>query len=141
VYIIPKAEGRDEAFSFLTSYFRKAPDVIVYDFACVLQEFCLNRAPEFFKNTLFVVDNFHWKTHVSCGLGYCLADYASLTRLNTQVAEQCNSALKKISPALGRMLQRNFMAAIRLFLHHWNTKKLASLAKCEESRRRLTKRQ
>lgn len=137
VYIIPNAEGRDEAFSFLTKYFPKAPKVIVYDFACALEEYCLNRAPEFFKDTLFVVDNFHWRNHVSCGLGYCMARYTFLSNVNSQVAEQCNSALKKIKPALGRMLQSNFMAAIRLFLHSWNVSKCSKLLAREEHNRRV----
>jgi hypothetical protein len=140
VYIIPKAEGRDEAFSFLTKYFSKAPKVIVYDFACALEEFCLNRAPEFFKDTIFVVDRFHWQNHVSCGLGYCMARYAFLSNVNSQVAEQCNSALKKIKPALGRMLQCNFMAAIRLFLHSWNVGKCTKLLAREEHNRRVQRR-
>ena len=35
-YIIPNAEGRNEAFSFLLKHFKVAPKVVVYDFACAL---------------------------------------------------------------------------------------------------------
>lgn len=137
VYIIPKAEGRDEAYAFLTGYFRSAPKVIVYDFSCALEEYCLNRAPTFFKDTLFVVDKFHWKNHVACAWGYCMSKYTFLDNLNSQLAEQCNSALKKIRPALGRMLQSNFMSAIRLYLHHWNTKKCTQVLATEQHRQEL----
>ena len=37
-FIIDRAEGRNEAFSFLTKYFTEAPEYVVYDFACALQE-------------------------------------------------------------------------------------------------------
>ena len=45
-YIIPNAEGRNEAFPVLLKYFKVAPKVVVYDFACALQKYCLNRQPE-----------------------------------------------------------------------------------------------
>ena len=51
-YIIPNAEGRDEAFSFLFKYFPVAPKVVVYEFACALQDYCMNRQPSHFKDTL-----------------------------------------------------------------------------------------
>ncbi len=42
-----------------------APKVIIYDNACALHNYCLNRDPEFFKDTTFLVDRFHWKNHTS----------------------------------------------------------------------------
>lgn len=119
-YIIPNAEGRDEAYSFLTGYLRKAPEVVIYDYACNLHEYCLNRSPEYFKHTMFVIDNFHWGNHTSCCFGYSMKPYPCLAHINSQLAEQCNSALKKIKPALSFMIQRNFMASLRLYLHGWN---------------------
>ena len=102
-YMIPKAEGRNEAFSFLTSYFQEAPRLVVYDFGCALQEYCLNRAPQFFKNTQFVVDKFHWSGHSSCARSYSPFLYSRLERVNTSIAEQCNAALKKIKGSITRM--------------------------------------
>lgn len=65
-YVIPTAEGRNEAFSFLYSYFERAPKYVVYDFCCALSEYCLNRAPEFFRNTVFLIDRFHSGNHTAC---------------------------------------------------------------------------
>ena len=59
-FIIPHAEGRNEAFSCLSKNFVVAPKLVVYDFACALQDYCLNRQPEHFKNTTFLEDRFHW---------------------------------------------------------------------------------
>ena len=41
--LMPNAEGRNGAFSFLYKYFAVAPKVVVYDFSCALQDYCLNR--------------------------------------------------------------------------------------------------
>lgn len=133
-YIIPNAEGRNEAFSFLTCFFKHAPRVVVYDFACSLQEYCLNRAPAFFKDTLFLVDKFHWNNHTACSYGYCMELYDRWRMLNSQIAEQCNSALRKIKSALSMMRQDNYMTALRLYLHAWNEGKLAVLRAHEEHR-------
>jgi hypothetical protein len=48
----------------------KAPEVVVYDFACQLHEYCLNREPEYYKHTLFVIDKLHQWNHSDCSLAY-----------------------------------------------------------------------
>ena len=126
-WIIEKAEGRDELFSYIVRHYPKAPEVVIYDFACALEEFCLNRLPSFFKNTLFLVDRFHWWNHAACSIGYDIRSYHDLEYLNTEVAEQNNSALKRIKRTLTRSSQGPFMVLLKLFLHRWNLKKEASM--------------
>lgn len=126
-FIIPDAEGRNEAFSFMIRFFARAPKLIVYDFACSLQEYCLNREPEFFGGTKFGIDRFHLKNHKSCGGGYCLSHYLQYDYLNTEIAEQCNSALQKVKPSLAQMNQEYFMFSLRLFLEGWNAGKVSQL--------------
>ena len=41
-----------------------APGVVIYDNGCNLHNYCLNRQPNFFKRTWFLVDRFHWPNHV-----------------------------------------------------------------------------
>lgn len=58
--------GKDRsAISFdLRSHFHSAaPQYIVYDNACGLHTYCLNRDPHFFKMTKILVDRFHWSNH------------------------------------------------------------------------------
>lgn len=57
------SEGRNDPFSVFKTFLKVPPKVIVYDFACALEEYCLNRDPFWFKNTLFVIDRFHWTNH------------------------------------------------------------------------------
>ena len=49
-----------------------APKIIIYDNCCHLHNYCLNRDPEFFKHTKFLIDRFHWKNHTGMifTLGY-----------------------------------------------------------------------
>jgi hypothetical protein len=65
-WIVKGSEGRNDPFTFLTCYLKQAPDIVVYDFACGLMEYCLNRAPDYFKYCRFVVDRFHVDNHVGC---------------------------------------------------------------------------
>ena len=37
-----------------------APSTVIYDNACNLHQYCLNREPVYFKHTWFLVDRFHW---------------------------------------------------------------------------------
>ena len=130
-FILPFAEGRDEAYSFLVSYFKIAPRVIIYDFACSLQEYCLNRAPAFFKNTLFLVDRFHWCNHKACAPSYNLSLYAHLDFVNSEVAEQVNSVLSRLKSRLSQMGQLAFMLTMRLVLNVVNDKKHAAIRKAD----------
>ena len=36
---------------------------MIYDNACNLHNYCLNREPQYFKNAWFIVDRFHWRNH------------------------------------------------------------------------------
>ena len=40
-----------------------APKTIIYDNCCNLHQYCLNREPQFFKESWFVIDRFHWPNH------------------------------------------------------------------------------
>lgn len=59
------SEGRNDPFSALRTYLKRPPKVVVYDFACALEEYCMNRDPIWFRDTKFVVDRFHWRNHYS----------------------------------------------------------------------------
>lgn len=47
----------------IVNFFFLAPRLIVYDNACNLHSYALNRDPVFFKNTQFLVDRLHWRDH------------------------------------------------------------------------------
>lgn len=99
----------------------------MFDFACALQDYCLNRQPEHFRDTIFMVDRFCWFNHVSCARSYNLSLFSEWEVLNNQVAEQCSSALKRIKRRVRQMNQATFMFTVRLFLEMWNKRKIQQL--------------
>lgn len=56
-------ESPNTPFTVFRMRFRKAPRLIVYDNACNLHSYSLNRDPVFFKNSQFLVDRLHWRDH------------------------------------------------------------------------------
>ncbi|EGO19847.1 hypothetical protein SERLADRAFT_373911 [Serpula lacrymans var. lacrymans S7.9] len=95
----------------------KAPKVVVYDFACALGPYCLTCEPEFFADTLFVVDGFHAKGHTK---SVFLNTYANtdpqLAQINSSAAECGNSALKRIRKSVSYMSQDHAILYTKVFL-------------------------
>lgn len=119
-FVMPGAEGRNELYSWIMKHMVKAPELVVYDFACSLHAYCLNRAPQFFSNTLFLVDRFYWGNHASCSHAYDITRFAQYDSLKTEVCEQLNNALRKIKSTVTQMSLGSFMAFARLFFEMWN---------------------
>jgi hypothetical protein len=49
--LIYQAERRKDAMLSLYTHCERPPRVIIYDFACQLEEYARNREPDFFANT------------------------------------------------------------------------------------------
>lgn len=78
---------------FVKRYGDKPPSMIVYDHACGLAEYALNRLPHLFRNTRFRVDVFHWPNHVACSEAFNFEAFRASDPSylwNTNVAEQFN---------------------------------------------------
>jgi len=119
-------------FTFLTCYLKQAPDIVVYDFACGLMEYCLNRAPDYFKYCRFVVDRFHIDNHVGCSKALGKVQFYSSGEgnvENTSLCEQVNKHMKRYKRTFQNMKQYSFMTLLRSVLESWNVKKYAKLVK------------
>ena len=116
--VMQSSESPRHPLNIFRHRFLRPPQVIVYDNACKLHQYCLNREPYFFQNTLFVVDRFHWRGHVGCSSGYCLDTYKhmAIKEINSQVNEQANAGLQCIRGQLACMTPENFMFTLKLFL-------------------------
>lgn len=130
---IPVGEGRNDVFSAIYTRWTKAPDVIVYDFACALQPYCLLREPDFFQNTLFAIDNFHAADHTKCAAACFLKTYKNsdprLLRLNSSAGECGNQGLSRIRKAIGYMGQERAMMLTKVFLSVWNRTRILNMLK------------
>ena len=58
-HIIGRAEGLRDVYAAIRSHWENAPDVIVYDLSCALEGYCRSRDQQWFRNTKFIVDDFH----------------------------------------------------------------------------------
>ena len=59
VHIVDGSDGRKDPMQAIYTHLPNAPFDIFYDFACQLEEYCLNRESEYLKNTRFFHDAFH----------------------------------------------------------------------------------
>ncbi|XP_078614406.1 uncharacterized protein LOC144883690 [Branchiostoma floridae x Branchiostoma japonicum] len=118
--VMVKHESPNTPFTILRTRFKDVPETVIYDNSCNLHSYCLNRDPLLFKNTWFLVDRLHWKNHKGCSVGYQLSRYPQYDNVNSQVVEQCNSALKKLKGQLSYMNPANFMRQAKLFLWYKN---------------------
>ena len=89
-----RAVNLQDIRSTFNDKFLRPPQVIVYDNAYNLHQYCLNLEPYFLKDTLFVVDSFHQRGHVGCSCSYRLDTYQhmAIKEMNSQVNEQATAA-------------------------------------------------
>ncbi|KAF6747734.1 hypothetical protein DFP72DRAFT_821346 [Ephemerocybe angulata] len=123
-HCIPSSEGRNDVFSALVTRWPTAPKMVIYDFACALGPYCLIREPEFFKNTLFVIDKFHTAGHTKCSPAAFLDQYSDtdirLSSINSSAGESGNSSLRRVRKSLRYMTQDHAIIYTKVFLSMWN---------------------
>jgi hypothetical protein len=113
-------ESPGTAFTILLTRFARAPKLIIYDNACNLHTYCLNREPLFFKETRFLVDRFHWPNHTGCSAAYELSSYPQFSNINSQTVEQANAAIQRIKSSLSYMNQINFCQHLSFYMWYRN---------------------
>jgi hypothetical protein len=136
---MPTCEGRNDVFSAILRYWEKAPSVIIYNFACQLGPYCMFREPEFFKNTLFAVDEMHANGHTQCSQACFVSNYmqvrSSLMTVNSSAAECSNKGLNLIRKSVSYMSQKHVILFTYVYLSVWNRKR--ELAVREEIMRQV----
>ena len=127
-HIIPTYEGRNDVFSALYTQWPTAPKVVVYDFACQLAPYCLLREPQFFRNTRFLVDQFHASGHTKCSKAssstYVMQFDPNLQVINTSAAEVGNSGAAKIRKSVSYMMQRHAIQYTKVYMDVMNRCKI-----------------
>lgn len=123
-HMMPSTEGRDNVFSAILTYWKTAPQMIIYDFVCQLAPYCLVREPEFFRNMMFVIDAMHSTSHSSCSQAFFIQNYilmsASLKSVNSSAAECGNSGLARIRKSVSYMTESHAILYVHMYLSVWN---------------------
>lgn len=117
-------ESPETFFSLLIQRRRNAPRVIIYDAACRLHSYAMNREPWFFKDTEFYSDRLHWYDHVGCSVGFCIDRFPLYDCLNSEVAEQMFALLDRITTPVSFMGLENATYYVRLFFALQNIKRV-----------------
>ena len=121
-HLISGGEGRKDPFASLYKYLEEPPEELFYDFACGLQEYCLNRCPDFFKNTRFWHDVFHGFSH-KCSPSLKSSRIPALCTVNTEICEQFNSYIQSIKYTATHLSHEHFCFFLQFFIHRWNIRK------------------
>ena len=121
-HLIKGGEGRKDPFSAITKYMEEPPKDLFYDFACQLEEYCLNREPDFWKGVRFWHDLFHGVNHF-CNPLHKSSRIQALGGTNSEICEQFNSFLNSIKYTGSHLSQPNFMLLTQFMMYHWNREK------------------
>ena len=122
-HIIPGSEGRKDAAASLYTHTETAPDVILYDFACSLSEYCRNRELGYFQNTRFYHDVFHGFSH-KCTLAFSCGKLRGFKTVSSSIWEQFNSFIQNIKTSAKLISQCHFTFYLQFFIDVWNKQKL-----------------
>lgn len=121
-HMIPFSEGRKDPSASLYLFKENAPDIIMYDFSCKLDEYTRNRESGFYRSTRFFHDIFHGYTH-KCGSTFRSDRLKGLNVINSSICEQFNSFLQCVKKSAKLMSQVHFNFYVQFFIHVWNMKK------------------
>jgi hypothetical protein len=92
----------------------------------------MTREPDFFADTLFVIDTFHAKGHTKCAPATFLTSYSNvdprLAHINSSAAECGNSGLSRIRKSVSYMSQERAIQYTKTFLSLWNRQRIRKLA-------------
>ena len=90
--------------------------VVCYDYACKMHKCCLRRYPYRIRRHQFVVDRHHQSNHTTCSAAYDMSRYLYLDEINSQIAEQLNNSLRKLSTVLAYSKFENYMKIVEVFV-------------------------
>ena len=96
--------------------------VVIYDFACKLHKCCLVRYPYRIRRFQFVIDRHHQSNHKACSQAYNISKYPKLNNINTQIAEQLNNSLRKLSTVVAYSNFETYLKIIQIFITVKNLK-------------------
>lgn len=119
--ILYRSESCQQVVETLMTRFSKPPKCVIYDNACNLEDFILNRYSTYFDETRFFVDSFHYKSHSNCSLSYDSGLHHDILKgVNTSLVEQRNSKLRFMKHTAPFMKARTFMIKLIYIIYYIN---------------------
>ena len=90
--------------------------VVVYDYACKMHTVCLRRYPYRIRRFQFLIDRHHQSNHKACSQAYNISKYPVMDHVNTQIAEQLNNSLRKLSTVVAYSNFLSYLKLIQIFI-------------------------
>ena len=122
-------ENGESPIMFCQSLLRRLPSkvqahkrVVVYDFACKMHKCALRRYPYRIRRFQFVIDRHHQVNHTTCSEAYNISKYPAMNNINTQIAEQLNNSLRKLSTVAAYSKFETYLKIIEVFITVKNLK-------------------
>ena len=116
--VLTSPESCKDVYETLSTRFKVLPKLIIYDNACHLFEYCVNRNPSLFKETKFMSDNLHWQNHTNCSTVFDPRTYK--LNINTVLHESQNKRLRKLKETSPHMKYDTFVEQLLNLVHHLN---------------------
>ena len=117
--IVKTDEGRNDYFSAVYCHWQSMPSFFLGDFSCGLCPYSVAREPHMFRDTVFMNDGWHGRTH-KCGVAYLFSHMKNLNkkyhRVNDQKIEQGNRVLSLLSTSASWLSKAKYMLFVQLVL-------------------------
>lgn len=65
--IMGEHESPETLFTLVSGFQERAPRILVYDASCHASTYSNGRDPDYWRDTVFMSDRFHYNNHVTCG--------------------------------------------------------------------------
>jgi hypothetical protein len=112
--VLDAPESPRMVYEVLMTRFSQNSCIVLYDNACNLLEYILNRDPHPLRNMSFFVDGFHYASHKNCTPGFNTQQYpALLKQYNTSLVEQKNAKIARFKQTNPSKKYRTMVAGLR----------------------------
>jgi CxC4 like cysteine cluster associated with KDZ transposases len=112
--VLDAPESPRMVYEVLMTRFSENPCIVLYDNACNLLEYILNRDPYPLRNISFFVDGFHYASHKNCTQGFDTKQYpVLLKKYNTSLVEQKNAKIARFKHTNPSKKYRTMVAGLR----------------------------
>ena len=95
---------------------------LLYDNACQARAYSERRYPHRIRHWTFLVDRKHWDKYTTCSSAYYMDKYPNFKEVNSQISEQTNRSLRKLSTVVAYYGWENYLKILELFFVRKNLK-------------------
>ena len=118
--LLQNGESLEIIYSALVTRFRRLPKFVIYDNGCNLYEYCANRAPHLFADTIILSDGFHWANHHNCSRSFNSSHMLAIAGISSVTHEQKNANLAQFKSISIFMRFDSFSQIMHYVLHNMN---------------------